>query len=121
MPIWEQPARTTSTPWRRGQSQSLIRADEPSEEKSPSSRIFSALLALAAMGALYQAWSVRREAVRFPPPGRLVDVGGRRVVRSGSPGGDHGGGRSAARAHGQLHGRLRQRAIGFRVRIEKGK
>src|SRR5436853_557647 len=30
-------------------------------------------------GALYQMWSVQREAVRFPPPGQLVDIGGRRL------------------------------------------
>ena len=37
------------------------------------------LLVLAAAGALYQSVSVRREAGRFPPPGRLVDIGGRRL------------------------------------------
>jgi pimeloyl-ACP methyl ester carboxylesterase len=36
------------------------------------------LLVLAAAGALYQSVSVRREAGRFPPPGRLVDIGGGR-------------------------------------------
>jgi pimeloyl-ACP methyl ester carboxylesterase len=36
-------------------------------------------VALAVAGALYQTLSVRRESVRFPPPGRLVDVGGRRL------------------------------------------
>jgi len=36
------------------------------------------VLALAA-GTLYQTISVRREAARFPPPGQLVDVGGRRL------------------------------------------
>jgi pimeloyl-ACP methyl ester carboxylesterase len=30
-------------------------------------------------GASYQACSVRQEAGRFPPPGRLVDIGGRRL------------------------------------------
>jgi len=37
------------------------------------------LLVLAAAGALYQDVSVQREARRFPPPGRLVDVGGHRL------------------------------------------
>ena len=37
------------------------------------------LVALGLTGALYQTWSVRRDARRFPPPGRLVDVGGRRL------------------------------------------
>ncbi len=36
-------------------------------------------LALAAAGALYQSIATRREARRFPPPGQLVDVGGRRL------------------------------------------
>jgi pimeloyl-ACP methyl ester carboxylesterase len=34
---------------------------------------------LAAAGALYQAACVAREATRFPPPGVLVDVGGRKL------------------------------------------
>jgi pimeloyl-ACP methyl ester carboxylesterase len=34
---------------------------------------------LVAVGAIYQSVSVRREARRFPPPGTLVDVGGRRL------------------------------------------
>jgi pimeloyl-ACP methyl ester carboxylesterase len=38
-----------------------------------------ALVALLAAGALYQSVSVRREAGRFPPPGQLIDVGGRRL------------------------------------------
>jgi pimeloyl-ACP methyl ester carboxylesterase len=37
------------------------------------------VLALAAAGAIYQSVSVRRETARFPPPGRLVDIGGRRL------------------------------------------
>jgi pimeloyl-ACP methyl ester carboxylesterase len=37
------------------------------------------LVALAAAGAFYQSVSVRREAGRFPPPGQLVDIGGRRL------------------------------------------
>ena len=41
--------------------------------------ILAVLLVLAAAGALYQTVSVRRESGRFPPPGRLVDVGGRRL------------------------------------------
>lgn len=36
------------------------------------------VVSLLAAGALYQAISVRREAARFRPAGRLVDVGGRR-------------------------------------------
>ncbi|HYN06406.1 MAG TPA: alpha/beta hydrolase [Vicinamibacterales bacterium] len=47
------------------------------------------LLTLAAIGVFYQAVSVRREAGRFPPPGRLVDIGGRRLhllcIGEGSP------------------------------------
>ncbi len=38
-----------------------------------------AIVGLAIAGAVYQSVSVRREAVRFPPPGQLVDVGGRRL------------------------------------------
>ncbi|HEX7779455.1 MAG TPA: alpha/beta hydrolase [Vicinamibacterales bacterium] len=38
-----------------------------------------ALVALLAAGVLYQSVSIRREAGRFPPPGQLVDVGGRRL------------------------------------------
>jgi pimeloyl-ACP methyl ester carboxylesterase len=34
---------------------------------------------LLVAGASYQACSVRQEAGRFPPPGRLVDIGGRRL------------------------------------------
>ena len=37
------------------------------------------LLALPLSGALYQTLTVRREAARFPPPGQLVDIGGRRL------------------------------------------
>jgi pimeloyl-ACP methyl ester carboxylesterase len=37
------------------------------------------VLALALSGAVYQSVSIRREAGRYPPPGRLVDVGGRRL------------------------------------------
>src|SRR3990172_2880594 len=37
------------------------------------------LVALALTGVLYQTLSVRRWSTRFPPPGRLVDVGGRRL------------------------------------------
>ena len=37
------------------------------------------LLALAAAGAVYQSVNLRREAGRYPPPGRLVDIGGRRL------------------------------------------
>jgi pimeloyl-ACP methyl ester carboxylesterase len=41
--------------------------------------VLATLLSAAATGALYQTLSVRRDAARFPPPGRLVDVGGRRL------------------------------------------
>ena len=37
------------------------------------------LVVVLAAGAWYQTFSVRRDAARFPPPGRLVDVGGRRL------------------------------------------
>jgi pimeloyl-ACP methyl ester carboxylesterase len=37
------------------------------------------MILLPALGALYQSSSVWREAKRFPPPGKLVDVGGRRL------------------------------------------
>ena len=37
------------------------------------------VLALPAAGALYQTLSVRRDGARFPAPGLLVDVGGRRL------------------------------------------
>jgi pimeloyl-ACP methyl ester carboxylesterase len=50
---------------------------------------FGALIALPIAGALYQSASFRREANRFPPQGRLVDVGGRRLhllcIGSGEP------------------------------------
>jgi len=41
--------------------------------------IVCVLMALLLSGMLYQSWCVRREAARFPPPGRLVDIGGRRL------------------------------------------
>ena len=41
--------------------------------------IVCVLMALLLSGALYQSWCVRREAACFPPPGRLVDIGGRRL------------------------------------------
>ena len=37
------------------------------------------VVVLLCAGALYQSFSVRREAGRFPPPGKLVDVDGRRL------------------------------------------
>lgn len=37
------------------------------------------VLVLSAAGAVYQALTVRRESARFPPPGQLVDIGGRRL------------------------------------------
>jgi len=48
------------------------------------------LLLLAVVGTCYQAWLERHEAGRFPPPGSLIDIGGRRLhvvcQGSGSPG-----------------------------------
>jgi len=41
--------------------------------------VLATLLSAAAAGTIYQTVSVRRDAARFPPPGRLVDVGGRRL------------------------------------------
>ena len=41
--------------------------------------VVSLIVVVPAAGALYQTISVRRDAIRFPPPGRLVDVGGRRL------------------------------------------
>ena len=41
--------------------------------------IVAAIVVSAAAGALYQTLSVRRDAARFPAPGRLVDVGGHRL------------------------------------------
>jgi pimeloyl-ACP methyl ester carboxylesterase len=37
------------------------------------------LATLPLCGALYQTLCVRAEAVRFPPPGQLIDIGGRRL------------------------------------------
>lgn len=48
------------------------------------------LAAVASAGAVYQSVATRRDARRFPPPGRLVDVGGHRlhlVVRGPATGG----------------------------------
>lgn len=47
---------------------------------------FACLLAGGLLGALYQALGTRRDHRRFPHPGRLVDVGGRRLhlLESGS-------------------------------------
>lgn len=47
---------------------------------------FACVLAAALLGALYQALGTRRDHKRFPPPGRLVDVGGHRLhlLESGS-------------------------------------
>jgi pimeloyl-ACP methyl ester carboxylesterase len=45
---------------------------------------------LVASGAVYQGRSVEREATQFPPPGPLVDVGGRKLhivcIGAGAPG-----------------------------------
>ena len=47
---------------------------------------FACVLAAAWLGALYQALGTRRDRMRFPPPGRLVDVGGHwlHLLESGS-------------------------------------
>jgi pimeloyl-ACP methyl ester carboxylesterase len=51
--------------------------------------IVAAVAVAAAGGALYEQYAVRRDARRFPPPGQLVDVGGRRLhllcIGSGRP------------------------------------
>lgn len=48
-----------------------------------------ALVLAAAAGALYERHAVRRDAQRSPPPGQLVDVGGRQLhlicIGSGTP------------------------------------
>jgi pimeloyl-ACP methyl ester carboxylesterase len=41
--------------------------------------LLGGLAALFGTGALYARLGSRRDAVRFPPPGRLVEIGGRRV------------------------------------------
>jgi pimeloyl-ACP methyl ester carboxylesterase len=47
------------------------------------------IAALVAAGAIYQARSVEREATQFPPPGLLVDIGGRKLhivcIGAGAP------------------------------------
>jgi pimeloyl-ACP methyl ester carboxylesterase len=47
------------------------------------------VLALTSAGALYEAMASRRDALHYPPPGRLVDVGGYQVhllcMGEGSP------------------------------------
>jgi pimeloyl-ACP methyl ester carboxylesterase len=56
-------------------------------------RVFVITLAFVAgalgIGAIWQARAVRRERAQFPPPGKLVDVGGRRLhyvcIGSGEP------------------------------------
>ena len=55
-------------------------------------RLFHLLVFIAIVcgaGAGYQAWEVRAETEKFPPPGRLVDIGGRRLhllcVGEGAP------------------------------------
>ncbi|MEU8174362.1 alpha/beta hydrolase [Microbispora hainanensis] len=51
--------------------------------------LVSAAVAGAAMSGAYQAYGARRDRRRFPPPGRMVDVGGRRIhlwtAGAGSP------------------------------------
>ena len=48
--------------------------------------ILAVLAALIAAGAVYQALGVAADRRRYPPPGRLVDIGGRRLhlIESGS-------------------------------------
>ena len=41
--------------------------------------LVAAILLAAGAGAAYERYAVRRDAARFPPPGQLVDVGGRRL------------------------------------------
>jgi pimeloyl-ACP methyl ester carboxylesterase len=40
---------------------------------------FIAAIVVLALGALYQAIGTRRDLKRFPPPGRLIDIGGHRL------------------------------------------
>lgn len=49
---------------------------------------FVCALAAAVLGAHYQTMGARRDGKRFPPPGRLVDIGGHRLhlLESGSSG-----------------------------------
>jgi hypothetical protein len=42
-------------------------------------RVFVLLIVLSIAGAVYQWLNVRAEAGRYPPPGTLVDIGGRRL------------------------------------------
>ena len=52
-------------------------------------RLGAAVLGMAGVGALVQAWATRRDERRYPPPGVLVDVGGNRLhldVRGEVPG-----------------------------------
>jgi len=55
-------------------------------------RLFHLLVFVAIVcgaGAAYQAWEVSAETQKFPPPGQLVDIGGRRLhllcVGEGAP------------------------------------
>jgi pimeloyl-ACP methyl ester carboxylesterase len=41
--------------------------------------MLAVIAALVAAGAVYQAASVERESAEFPPPGMLVDIGGRKL------------------------------------------
>src|ERR1700679_3351507 len=41
--------------------------------------LFAAVAVIAATGLSYETFGESRDAARFPPPGRLVDVGGRRL------------------------------------------
>src|SRR6266536_2933869 len=51
--------------------------------------VAAASIALPLAGCLYETTSARRAARKFPPPGRLIDVGGRRLhllcIGSGRP------------------------------------
>ena len=55
----------------------------------PLLRLIVALLALAVVGAIYQAIATERAERAYPPPGEMVDVGGYRLhincVGQGSP------------------------------------
>ncbi|MEV5742323.1 alpha/beta hydrolase [Microbispora rosea] len=52
-------------------------------------RLVSGAIAGAAVSAVYQTYGARRDRRRFPPPGRMIDIGGRRIhlwtAGTGSP------------------------------------
>jgi len=41
--------------------------------------VLTGLATLLLAGSVYQSWCVRREARRYPPPGQLIDIGGRHL------------------------------------------